>query len=100
MGSKDSRSKAQASRKLSFWTFCTANGEIYCRCFWTWSASRPNYQQALERIYNLSDIDTDLISKVGGSIYGLTCGFVHAKMVSDIEQLALFYQKAREITSR
>jgi hypothetical protein len=29
MGSKDSRSKAQASRKLSFWTFCTANGEIH-----------------------------------------------------------------------
>src|SRR5262249_18816780 len=28
MGSKDSRSKAQAPRKLSFWTFCTANGEI------------------------------------------------------------------------
>src|SRR5262249_14313495 len=27
MGSKDSRPKAQAPRKLSFWTFCTANGE-------------------------------------------------------------------------
>src|SRR4029434_8114440 len=28
MGSKDSRAKAQAPRKLSFRTFCTANGEI------------------------------------------------------------------------
>src|SRR5713101_6734751 len=28
MGSKDSRPKAHAPRKLSFWTFCTANGEI------------------------------------------------------------------------
>jgi hypothetical protein len=27
MGSKDSRPKAQAPPKLSFWTFCTANGE-------------------------------------------------------------------------
>jgi hypothetical protein len=28
MGSKDSCPKAQAPRKLRFWTFCTANGEI------------------------------------------------------------------------
>jgi hypothetical protein len=28
MGSKDRRPQAQAPRKLSFWTFCTANGEI------------------------------------------------------------------------
>src|SRR5712691_11347653 len=28
MGSKDSRPKAHAPRKLSFWTFCTANGEV------------------------------------------------------------------------
>src|SRR2546422_10510098 len=28
MGSKDSRPQAQAPWKLSFWTFCTANGEI------------------------------------------------------------------------
>jgi hypothetical protein len=28
MDSKNSRPKAQAPRKLSFWTFCTANGEM------------------------------------------------------------------------
>jgi hypothetical protein len=34
MGSKDSCPKAQAPRKLRFWTFCTANGELYIG-FWT-----------------------------------------------------------------
>src|SRR5712691_2270306 len=33
MGSKESRPKAHAPRKLSFWTFCTANGEITCTSF-------------------------------------------------------------------
>src|SRR3989442_10399676 len=28
MGSKESRAKGHAPRKLRFWTFCTANGEL------------------------------------------------------------------------
>src|SRR5712691_4005297 len=35
MGSKYSRPKAQAPWKLSFWTFCTANGEVHRTAFCT-----------------------------------------------------------------
>jgi hypothetical protein len=54
----------------------------------------------LKEFTNLPDIDIDLISKTAGSLSGSAFGFIHAKMVSNIKQLALFYQKARKITSQ
>src|SRR6266850_1543335 len=49
MGSKDGRPKAQAPRKLSFWTFCTANGELMT-CHFPTADRSPTVQVNIKRL--------------------------------------------------
>jgi Curli production assembly/transport component CsgG len=50
MGSKDRRPQAQAPRKFSFWTFCTANGELLL----TFIAYVGNLGSSIEWIINFA----------------------------------------------
>jgi hypothetical protein len=54
MGSKDRQPKAQAPRKFSFWTFCTANGGLFAmKGFHHPGGSQQAFLTGLAHLYNL-----------------------------------------------
>src|SRR2546425_2631821 len=50
MGSKESRAKGHAPRKLRFWTFCTANGEFMEPYDLWWNALGPQFGDRTPRL--------------------------------------------------
>src|SRR6266516_6858570 len=88
MGSKESRAKGHAPRKLRFWTFCTANGEKYGHNLISWSIDIIVNKPIDQKVVELSS--SQRYSLVENSMY-------HAVFLLKAYKMTFSYNQVKEL---